>query len=125
MKKYSFRERAHESVCWRARPVLGFIRHSCAREGIVLLCSGLGQPHLAHRVQFWALQYKKDIELLGSIQKRAIRMVKGISKKPCEEWLMSLGLFSPEKKSLRGDLIAATASSWQEEESKTLISSLG
>ena len=35
-----------------------------AREGIVLLCSELGQPHLQCWGQLWALQYKKDIQPL-------------------------------------------------------------
>ena len=50
--------------------VLGCIRHSItsqAREGIVLLCSALGQPHLECWGQFWASQYKKDSKLLECI----------------------------------------------------------
>ena len=68
-------------IARRASPVLGFIRHSMAswvREGIVLLCSELGQPHLDACVHFWAPQYKKDIKLLESIQRKATKMVKGV-----------------------------------------------
>ena len=69
-----------------------------AREGIVLLCSELGQPHL----QCWAnfgYYNKKDINLLENSPRRAMRMmkVKGLEGKPCDEQLRSLGLPSLEE----------------------------
>lgn len=91
--------------------------HSQAREGIVPLCSELGWPHLECWGQFWVPQYKKDIDMLERVQ----RMVKAPEGKLCEEWLRSLGLFSLEKRRLRGD---TSTTSPKEAEGQVPISSL-
>ena len=64
--------------------ILGYIkrrRASRAREAILPLYTALVRPHLEYCIQ-WSPQYRRDMDLLDSVQKSATKLIQGMQYLP-------------------------------------------
>jgi len=53
-----------------------------SKEIILTISSALMQSHLEYRVHFWTPQFTEDKDLLESVQKRVMEMIKGLEHPP-------------------------------------------
>jgi len=90
--------------------IWGCIKRSMAsrsREVMLPFYSALVRPYLESCKEHWSPQHKRDMDPLECVQRRTIKMTRGIEHLSYEERLRELGLFRVEKRWLQGDLIAA------------------
>ena len=84
----------------KASCILGCIERSMAsrwREEILPLRSAVVRPHLESCIQLWSPQHRKDMDLLKQVQRRAMKMIRGMEHLSYKERLRQLGLFSLQK----------------------------
>jgi len=94
----------------KANHILGCIHISVARmlrEEMLPLHSALMRPHLEYCVQMWNPQYRRKMDLLEQIQKKATKMIQGMKYFPYEGRLRELRLFILEKRRFWTDLRTA------------------
>ena len=97
-----------DRVVKKAFGMLGYIGQNIEYRSwdvLLKLYKTLVRPHLEYCVQFWSPYYGKDIIKLERVQKRFTRMLPGLDGLSYKERLDRLGLFSLQRRRLRGDLI--------------------
>jgi len=85
--------------------ILGCIKKRIAsrwKEVILPLYLAMVKPHVESCVQFWALQFKRDMNVWKRNQRRATKMMRGLEHLPYEERLT--GTVQPGEKQAQGDL---------------------
>ena len=85
----------------KANRILGSIKRSVAsrsREVNLPLCSALVRPLLEYCIQMWSPQYRRGVDLLEGVQRRATEVFRGMKHLYSEDRLKELGLSGLEKR---------------------------
>ncbi|KAJ7406660.1 hypothetical protein BTVI_64969 [Pitangus sulphuratus] len=80
-------------VAKKADGILTYTKNSMAcrtRKEIIPLYPALVRLHFKYCVQFVALHFRKDTAVLQQVQRKAVKLVKGLENKACEEQLREL-----------------------------------
>ena len=80
-----------------AKAVFGIIKktvNTLNKELFLILYSTYIRPHLEYCIQVWAPYFRKDIDVLEKIQRRAMKLVQCMKNSSYEQRLEYLGLHS-------------------------------
>ena len=91
-----------------ANRILGMIKRtfiSRDKNVVLKLYKSLVRPHLEYCISVWSPHYRKDIDLLEGVQRRALNLVEEFRSASYEEKLRRANLTSLETRRMRGDLI--------------------
>ena len=97
-----------DRVVKKAFGMLAFINQSIEYRSwdvMLKLYKALVRPNLEYGVQFWSPNYRKDVNKIERVQRRFTRMLPGFQQLSYRDRLNKLGLYSLERRRLRGDLI--------------------
>jgi hypothetical protein len=92
----------------KANQTIGAIKHTFKAlnpTAFLHLYKGLIRPHLEYASPIWSPRLKRDKDALEKVQRRATRLVQGISDMPYPKRLETLGLPTLEFRRERADII--------------------
>ena len=79
--------------------------HLSIKRGGVNIVEEISEGHIRNSVPFWSPQFRKDIDTMERIQYRASGLIPGQERLSYEERLKETGLYTLERRRLRGDMI--------------------
>lgn len=92
----------------KANRILEVIKHTFANidsDVFQALYKSIVRPHLEYAAVIWSPKFKKDKDALEQVQRRATRLVKGLSHLSYSDRLRSLNLATLEFRRQRSDII--------------------
>ena len=95
-------------ICAKGNQLLGLIKRSFIYKepgAMKKLYTTLVRPHLEHANAVWSPRFKKDIERIEQVQRRATKLVTGLGDLPYTRRLHILQLPSLVYRQYRGDMI--------------------
>ena len=75
------------------------------KDAFINLYKAMVRSHLEYAVSVWSPRYKKDIEIIEKVQRRATKLVRGCKGKPYKDRLRYLNLPTLKYRRLRGDML--------------------